>query len=153
VKQAGPIPLPRHTSTAGLARQLARHLSASDLIILEGPLGSGKTYFARALCRALGLPSGERVTSPTFALINEYETSPPVLHADLYRLSTPMEVEQLGLYARRTEGALLVVEWGLPYVDELGGDALVLSLSLAPRSARLHATGARAAAILRALEG
>jgi tRNA threonylcarbamoyladenosine biosynthesis protein TsaE len=140
--------LPTRRATQKLAVLLAPALEASDLVILSGPLGSGKTFFARALCRALGLPASERVPSPTFTLVHEHETAPPLSHADLYRLSSSEQVRQLGLDSQRDDGRILLVEWGEPYIAELGGDALVLSLSLDPRQAVFSATGRRSSAIM-----
>jgi len=146
-----PIPLPDKLSTKRLAQRLAPHLSAGDLVVLSGPLGSGKTFFTRALCRALGLPEERRVPSPTFTLVHEHATVPPLAHADVYRLKDAREVEQLGLDAQRDDGFVVVVEWGEPYIDALGGDALVVSFSLDPRNARLHATGPSASKLLEAV--
>jgi len=137
--------------TEALAQRIAPHLEPGDLLVLDGPLGSGKTFFTRALCRALGLPKDVRVPSPTFTLVHEHETRPPLSHADLYRLSTPEQVRELGLDAQREDGRLLVVEWGAPYVDLLGGDALVIRLSLDPRRAELIATGPRSSELLSAV--
>src|SRR5690606_28281610 len=105
----------------------------SDLLILSGELGAGKTFFTRALCHALGLPEEERVTSPTFTLVHEYAARLPVSHADLYRLESEEQVSELGLDAQRDDGRLVIVEWGLPYLELLGGEALVLELTATPR--------------------
>ena len=145
------IELPTERATRELAARVAPHLSAGDLLVLSGPLGSGKTFFARALCRALGLPPSVRVPSPTFTLVHEHPTTPPVSHADLYRLRDENDVRGLGLDAQRDEGRVLLVEWGETYVDALGGDALVLELRLAPRRASFRATGPRSSAMLAAL--
>lgn len=142
--------LDREEDTAGLARSLAPHLRGGDLLVLTGGLGAGKTFFTRALCHALGLSEDERVTSPTFTLVHEYETNPPLLHADLYRLAQEEEVFELGLETQRAEGRLLVVEWGAPFEDVLGGDALFLDLDLDPRRGSLHARGERPLACIRA---
>jgi tRNA threonylcarbamoyladenosine biosynthesis protein TsaE len=141
-------PLPTRRKTVLAARKLAPFLRASDLLVLDGPLGSGKTFFVRALCRSLALPQAERVTSPTFTLVHEYPTSPPIAHADLYRLNTAAEVRALGLDAMREDGKLVIVEWGRPYVGELGGDALVLDFALEPRRLAISASGARSREIL-----
>lgn len=146
------IPLPNRRATIHLAERLAPALSAGDLIILEGDLGAGKTFFSRALCRALGVPPSIPVTSPTFTLVHEYDGRLPIRHADLYRLHGPEELAPLGLREQRAEGALLLVEWGTPYVDALGGDALVLSLRVSAagdRSAHLRGTGPRGDALAR----
>lgn len=140
--------LPSRRATQQLARLVAPSLGPSDLVILSGPLGSGKTFFVRALCRALGLPRTQRVASPTFTLVHEYDTAPPLSHADLYRLNAPEQVRALGLDAQRDDGRVLLVEWGEPYLEALGGDALLLTLALDPRRATISATGRRSRAIL-----
>ncbi len=140
--------LPTRRATQKLAQLVAPVLAPSDLLILTGPLGSGKTFFVRALCRALGLPEAQRVASPTFTLVHEHATRPPLSHADLYRLNGPAQVRELGLDAQRDEGRILLVEWGEPYLAELGGDALILTLALDPRRATISATGRRSRAIL-----
>lgn len=144
------IPLPTRRSTRHLAQYLAADARPGDLIVLEGPLGAGKTFLVRAFCRALGLPSEQAVTSPTFALMQELATPRvPVVHADLYRLNKPGELRDLGLLAARDE-SLLIVEWGERYIDGLGGDALVIKVSRTPRTATVSATGATASERLRA---
>lgn len=124
------VPLPSRRATTRLARAVARVVRPGDLVVLSGDLGAGKTFFTRALARALGVPHEERVTSPTFALVHEYEARLTIAHADLYRLADASELAPLGLRDRRGEGALLVVEWGVPYAAELGGDALAIRFVL-----------------------
>jgi tRNA threonylcarbamoyladenosine biosynthesis protein TsaE len=143
--------LPTRRSTINLAKLLAPHLRGGDLVVLSGALGAGKTFFVRALARALGWPPELRVTSPTFALVQELDTDPRLVHADLYRLNTPKDVANLGLEQQRYDGCLLAVEWGEPYCDLLGGDALLVRFSLSPRRATLEATGERSSHIVSAL--
>ncbi len=137
------IDLPSRRATLRLARRLASHAVAGDLLVLEGPLGAGKTFLARGFLRARGLPAVERVTSPTFTLVNEYPLVPPIAHADVYRIRNEDEVAALGVDALRREGRVVVVEWGLDHLRVLGGDGLVVQLAVAPRRARVSATGAR----------
>jgi tRNA threonylcarbamoyladenosine biosynthesis protein TsaE len=143
--------LPTRRATVRLARRLAPLLEAGDLVVLSGELGAGKTFLVRALCRTLGLSERVRVTSPTFSLVHEHDTRPPVVHADLYRLETRDSVRDLGLVHQRDDGRLVLVEWGEPYVDVLGGDALVVALTRDPRTAEIRATGPRGAQIVAAL--
>lgn len=143
--------LPEEAATELLAQDLARAVTGGELVVLEGELGAGKTYFAGAFCRALGLDDDEAVPSPTFTLVHSYETLPPVEHADLYRLRSDDEVRELGLRERRDEGAVLLVEWGARYVPMLGGDAVIVRFSLGPRRARLETTGPRAARLVERL--
>lgn len=141
----------RKAQTRALARSLAERVEPSDLIILEGSLGAGKTFFAQALCTSLHSATEIRVTSPTYTLVHEYETVPPVCHADVYRLGSELELLELGLLARRDTGWVLLVEWGTPYVSLLGGDALTVRLGFQPRTLQLAADGPRSARLLEAL--
>lgn len=140
------LPLPTRRATVRLARALASLLAPGDLVILSGDLGAGKTFFTRALSRALGVSHDEPITSPTFTLIHEYAARLPIAHADLYRVADEDELTQLGLRERRGEGSVLVVEWGAPFESALGGDALRVTFDLSSdgsRSARIDATGRR----------
>ena len=156
VTEAVALPLPNRRATRRLARHIAEHLGPGDLVILTGSLGAGKTFLTRGLFRELGVPARERITSPTFSLVEEYEARLSVRHADLYRVEDESEIAELGLGDARAGGAALIVEWGAPYVSLLGGDALLLTLEVSPgggRLAKLSADGARSrelcAAILR----
>ena len=144
--------LPSRRATIRLARRLAPLLRASDFVVLSGDLGTGKTFFVRALCRALGVPSAVEVTSPTFTLVHEIAGRLPIVHADAYRLEDEGELLALGLREARSEGGLLLLEWGAPYIDVLGGDALVISFehaaSPSKRRVTLSARGARGAELL-----
>ncbi len=145
-----PFTLTDEDQTRVLARRLAQLLAPGDLLILEGPLGAGKTLLAGALVHALGVPEDEPVVSPTFALVHEYEGRLPVLHADLYRLGSPEEVAELGFEERREQGAVAIVEWGVRFDEELRPD-VVLTLAITgelSRSATLSAHTARGAALL-----
>ena len=90
--------------------RLAAQLRAGDALLLNGPLGSGKTQFVTCLAQSLG--SVDQVSSPTYGLANFYQTSHvPVLHIDTYRLEDQAEFRQLGL-DEYFDSHLVLVEWG-----------------------------------------
>ncbi|MBC7137465.1 MAG: tRNA (adenosine(37)-N6)-threonylcarbamoyltransferase complex ATPase subunit type 1 TsaE [Defluviimonas sp.] len=126
--------LPDAEATAALARRLAPQLRAGDVLLLQGPIGAGKTHFARALIQSLLAAEGraEDVPSPTFTLVQTYATGTlEIWHADLYRLTSAAEAEDLGLEDAFAE-ALCLIEWP----DRLGSlapaDALTLSFAPEP---------------------
>jgi tRNA threonylcarbamoyladenosine biosynthesis protein TsaE len=96
----------RETEEAGEA--LGRQLSAGAVVLLTGPLGAGKTAFARGLAAGLGCDL-DSVSSPTFTIIQEYPGPVPLQHVDLYRLA-PQEVDDL-LLEDLMEGTVMAVEW------------------------------------------
>jgi tRNA threonylcarbamoyladenosine biosynthesis protein TsaE len=115
--------------TARRAQQLARRLSPGDVILLSGDVGAGKTHFARALITEL-LDYPEDIPSPTFTLVQTYEgASGAIWHADLYRLTSTHEIEELGL-VEAFHDAICLVEWP----DRLGplAPAGALRISLSP---------------------
>ncbi|MBN9221050.1 MAG: tRNA (adenosine(37)-N6)-threonylcarbamoyltransferase complex ATPase subunit type 1 TsaE [Mesorhizobium sp.] len=98
------------TQTARLGEDLALALRAGDVLALKGDLGAGKSTLARALIRTLAEDPGLDVPSPTFTLVQSYETRIPVHHFDLYRLSSARELDELGFEEALAQGAALV-EW------------------------------------------
>jgi len=102
--------LPNEAATAELAAELAGIARRRDVFALSGPLGSGKTAFARAFIRALTAPD-EEVPSPTFTLVQSYDSSKGLLHHfDLYRLEGQEQAVELGIDDAFAEGICLV-EW------------------------------------------
>ena len=98
------------TQTARLGEDLALSLRPGDVLALKGDLGAGKSTLARALIRALADDAGLDVPSPTFTLVQSYDTRVPVHHFDLYRLSSATEIDELGFEEALAQGAALV-EW------------------------------------------
>lgn len=141
----GPLwPLPDEAATAALARRMAELLDSGMVLYLHGPLGAGKTSFARALLTTLGV--GERVKSPTYSLMEGYTaTDRPAWHLDLYRIADPGELEWLGLDALTDADALVLVEWPERGAGALPTADLELCLDYAGdgRQARLRAFTAR----------
>jgi tRNA threonylcarbamoyladenosine biosynthesis protein TsaE len=102
----------RPQETEQLAHQLANRLRPGDLLALDGPLGAGKTTFVRGLVNALPGSNDAQVQSPTYALMNEYPTEPPIYHFDFYRLEDLDDLETTGYWdiVARRDG-LTVIEW------------------------------------------
>ena len=133
------IDLPDEAATAGLAARLAGLARAGDVIALAGPLGSGKTSFARAFIRARG--SGhEEVPSPTFTLVEIYSfaAGPAVWHFDLYRLDGPEDAYELGIEEAFAEGISLV-EWAERLGPLLPEEHLMIELAPGARPEARHA--------------
>ena len=146
------VPLPTRRATQRLGRALASCLQLGDVLVLEGPLGAGKTFLARAVARGLGVPVSVPVSSPTFALVHELAARVRLVHADLYRLGAAAEIAELGLDEAR-ESAITIVEWGARFGDALAPDRLEITLERpidAPRRAVLAAHGVRSEALLHA---
>ena len=96
--------------TEELGAQLAARLRPGDVVAYTGDLGAGKTAFTRGIARGLGIP--ERVTSPTFTIVNEYEGGRlPLFHFDLYRLGDPEELFDIGWKDYLARGGVCAVEW------------------------------------------
>lgn len=104
------LDLPTADHTAQSARSLGLSLAAGDTVLLTGDVGAGKTHFARSLIQSL-LSHPEDVPSPTFTLVQTYDTPKgQIWHADLYRLTSTFEIEELGLTDAFAD-AICLVEW------------------------------------------
>ena len=96
--------------TSAIGRELGGTLSAGDVVLLYGDLGTGKTAFVKGLAEGLGI-AREEVSSPTFTLVQEYRGGRLTLfHVDLYRIDDPRELDDLGLDEIAEEG-VLAIEW------------------------------------------
>ena len=148
------LELQSEADTLALARSLAAVLEGGDVVGLEGGLGAGKTTFARGAVHALGVPEETAVTSPTFALLHQYEGRIPVAHADFYRLGAEAELEELGVDELVEEGAVLFIEWGRKFPGMASRTVLWVELEIVSdvgRRARLRPQGARGDALIGAL--
>ena len=128
--------LPNLAATEALGRRVASRLQPGDAVLLDGPLGAGKSALARALIRAATGRAALDVPSPSYTLVQEYETRSGLLsHFDLWRLDGPGGVVELGWDEARQ--GIVVVEWP----DRLGAlrpaDALCVSLAHGDGSARM----------------
>jgi tRNA threonylcarbamoyladenosine biosynthesis protein TsaE len=129
------LALPNLAATEALAAAIASRTRRGDAILLEGPLGAGKTTFARAFLRAATGDAALEVPSPSFTLVQSYETPLGVVHHfDLWRLDGPASLIELGWDDARAD--IVLVEWP----DRLGAlrppDALTVALEHAGGDAR-----------------
>jgi tRNA threonylcarbamoyladenosine biosynthesis protein TsaE len=135
------LALPDLAATGRLAAALAREAQVGDVLALGGPLGVGKTSFARAFIAALG--GEEEVPSPTFTLVQLYELGPLTLyHFDLYRLVRPEDAWELGIEEAFAEGVSLI-EWPERLGTLLPPERLDITLAFAgqPEARQAHLEG------------
>lgn len=122
------VPLPDMAATQALGARLAQALRTGTCVALWGDLGAGKTTLARAILRGLGVT--EDVPSPTFTIVQRYETPALVVHHyDLYRLKSAAEMTELGFDESLEDGAVLV-EWPERAPDALPSDSVHVRLTL-----------------------
>ncbi|KKB77733.1 hypothetical protein VW35_13740 [Devosia soli] len=118
-------------ATIGFGQELAALLKPGDIVSLEGELGAGKSALARATIRALAGDPGLEVPSPTFSLIQPYDTPRGlVLHADLYRLGDAAEADELGLLDNPE--AIVLVEWAERAQQVKDAATITIALSIPP---------------------
>ena len=138
--------LPDADANARLGAAIAARLAPGEAVLLYGALGMGKSTLARGLIRALTRPD-EDVPSPTFTLVQFYDSDPPVAHFDLYRLIRPGEAAEIGLDDALDEGCA-VIEWperlGEDPAAWLGPDRLAVTLVEAGEGRRATVSGAGA---------
>jgi tRNA threonylcarbamoyladenosine biosynthesis protein TsaE len=99
-------------------------------VVLTGPLGAGKTLFAKGLAQGLGV-APEEVTSPTFAICSEYDLADGrrIAHVDGYRLDSTAELESAGFLDLLVAGTIVLIEWGERFRDALPADRLEIEIS------------------------
>lgn len=115
------------SDTRAFGRRLASLLRPGDVVLLSGDLGAGKTVLASGIAEGLGVE--EQITSPTFVLAKSYRGLMPLVHADIYRVGSIGELEDLDLLREADEGVLLV-EWGTAADQAFPDDHLSLTLTI-----------------------
>jgi len=128
------VPTSNPAETLALGRHLAAILRAGDIVLLAGRLGVGKTMFASGIGEGLGVE--EQLTSPSFILARSHEGFMPVVHADVYRLGTSAEFEDLDLPEQARDGVLLI-EWGDVVAHGVPEDHLMVRIDIAGESDRV----------------
>ncbi len=113
--------------TEQLGARLAGHLQGGEVIAYTGDLGAGKTAFTRGIARGLGIT--ERVTSPTFTIVNEYPDGRlPLFHFDMYRLGSSDELYDIGWEDYLSRGGVCAVEWSEIVEDAIDGNVIRIDL-------------------------
>ena len=146
--------------TERLAARLGRLLAGGEALALVGPLGAGKTLFAKGVGRGLGI-AGRDVTSPTFLLIHELSGRLPLRHIDAYRIAGSEELVELGALEVLSGSAIagdpvVLVEWADRVADLLPADRIEVTLAHGAggttREVTIRATGPRHASLVEALD-
>ncbi len=133
---AATLTLPTLDATADLGARIASQLRPGDAILLEGPLGAGKSALARAILRALLDDPVLTVPSPSFTLLQTYDAPDfPVAHFDLWRLGGPGALTELGWDEAR-EG-VVIVEWPDRLGEHCPEDALTITMAYGPGDSRI----------------
>jgi len=146
---------PTAGETQRIGALLGRFVQPGDLLLLQGPIGAGKTTFTQGLARGMG--SNARVTSPSFTLANVYEPSDraafPLYHLDLWRIKNPLEALGIGLDEYLNGTGVCVIEWPDVAEDVLTDTYLRIRFALQGESRRIEfcACGERALAVLNEL--
>lgn len=149
--------------TIVFGRRLGTLLQPGDLILLFAPFGAGKTHLTKGIAGALGVDEAD-VNSPSFVLINEYETSRkgkpgqgriPIYHVDLYRIETPDELATVGLDDVIAGHGIAVIEWAERAADWFPHDHLAIEIAYQGETERrivVRPQGVRATELVVALQ-
>ena len=126
--------------TEALGQRLAETLQPGDVIAYTGDLGAGKTAFTRGLARGLGIT--ERITSPTFTIVNEYLGGRlPLFHFDMYRLGSSEELYEIGWEDYLARGGVCAVEWSENVTEAMEGAVSVTIDVLGENTRRITISG------------
>ena len=121
--------------TEDIGARLAEQLEPGAVVAFTGDLGAGKTAFTRGLARGLGIP--DRITSPTFTIVNEYEGGRlPLFHFDMYRLGSADELFDIGWEDYLRRGGVCAVEWSENIADALEEDAVRVDIQVDGENSR-----------------
>lgn len=121
-----------------VASEFLRQVGAGRIIAFYAPMGAGKTTFTTAICRCLGV-SEDAVSSPTFAIVNEYRTGSgePLYHFDFYRITKLEEALDIGLYDYLDSGFTCIMEWPENIEPLLPEETLRVRIEVAPDGSRI----------------
>jgi tRNA threonylcarbamoyladenosine biosynthesis protein TsaE len=120
------------------AEQFLREVGQGRIIAFYAPMGAGKTTFTTAICRVLGV-NGDAVSSPTFAIVNEYRTAAgeSIYHFDFYRITKPSEALDIGFYDYIDSGCTCILEWPENIEEIIPEEALRVKIEVKPDESRV----------------
>ncbi len=122
--------------TIALGTEVGKRLKGGDLIAYSGGLGAGKTTVTRGISLGMGL--GDEVTSPTFALVNEYRGDKlSLIHFDMYRINSADDLETTGFFDYMDDNSVLAVEWSENISDELPEDCIRIDIQRTGENSRI----------------
>lgn len=124
--------------TIAVGRLIGERLKGGDIVAFEGGLGAGKTTITHGIAQGMGLK--DNVSSPTFAIVNEYRSSdsdkPTLYHFDMYRISSD-ELESIGFFDYISEDSVILIEWSENISEELPKDCIRISINRLSENERL----------------
>lgn len=121
--------------TEAFAEEMAKKLSGGEIIAFRGPMGMGKTCFTRGLARGLGFTG--QVTSPTFALVNEYVGGRlPLYHFDMFRIESWEDLYSCGFFDYMEMGGVIAAEWSENIEGALSGDVIFVTIEKTDENSR-----------------
>lgn len=123
--------------TLAFGRLLGQAAQPGDVICLDGDLGAGKTTLTQAIAQGLEVPADEYVTSPSFAILHEYQGRIPLYHMDFYRLTDAADIQDLGLDEYLFLSGLAVLEWCERAGDLVPATRLKITMTTLPDESRL----------------
>ncbi|QNH60604.1 tRNA (adenosine(37)-N6)-threonylcarbamoyltransferase complex ATPase subunit type 1 TsaE [Hymenobacter sediminicola] len=128
--------LPTLAALPAVAAQVLEALQSHSIVCFEGEMGAGKTTFIKALCQSMGVQ--DEVSSPTFALVNEYRDAQnqPIYHFDFYRLNEPVEAVGIGALEYFDSGYLCLIEWPSRIEALLPPERLLITLHVTGEESR-----------------
>ena len=112
--------------TEAVGEQFGRTVKDGTVVAMYGDLGAGKTAFVRGMARGMGIT--ERVSSPTFTIVNEYLGDRTLIHFDMYRLGSADELFDIGWEDYIARGAVCAVEWSENVEEAFYGDEIILTI-------------------------
>jgi tRNA threonylcarbamoyladenosine biosynthesis protein TsaE len=119
--------------TRNLAEELAKHLTERMVVLLNGELGTGKTFFIKSVCNFLGVDS---VSSPSFAIVNEYRNNKKIIHFDFYRIKSKAELYDIGFEEYLADDAIIFIEWANMFPEILPKQNLQINLEFINNTSR-----------------